>query len=150
MHIAATSMLFKFVVSVVLTRLQQCQVNRSLQQNRRLAREILKSKLDEIVNGKHSSKARARSKLTKQRDRLRRRREDKIEAVAAATARSSATAAHLPNLVRTPLPLPVSSASTTPPLIETESRSTPLITDADSNDILASLMSASRKTVKPL
>ncbi len=127
--------------------LRQCQVNRSLQQNRRLAREILKSKLDEIVNGKDSSKARARSKLTKQRDRLRRRREQKTEAIAAAAAQSSATAP-LPTPTRTQRPHAASTAIATSPRTDSESGSKQQSTDADSNDILASLMSASRTTVK--
>jgi hypothetical protein len=62
----------------------KCQITRSLQQNRRLAREILKRELDDIVNGKNSANSAQRVKKRRQDDRLRRRREQRAALKASA------------------------------------------------------------------
>ncbi len=104
-----------------------------------MAREILKSKLDELVNGKASAKQQQRAKSNKQKDRQKRRREAKLAAVAQATNTTDVAAASGPPQARA-APRTVSRAVA--PLAQVP---LPASTDEDHESILNSLLISSKK-----
>ncbi|KAI9299299.1 RF-1 domain-containing protein [Cunninghamella echinulata] len=55
----------------------QCQQTRSLEQNRGIARKLLREKLDDLVNGQLSKNAKKASKIAKQKARKARRAKQK-------------------------------------------------------------------------
>lgn len=57
----------------------KCQQTRSLRQNRKIARQILTQKLEELLLGKKSSKALLEQKIRKQKLKAKKRREQKAE-----------------------------------------------------------------------
>jgi hypothetical protein len=91
----------------------KCQITRSLQKNRRLAREILKRELDDIVNGKNSANSAQRVKKRRQDDRLRRRREQRaaLKASAASFPPAAVAAAAGTSRVRGPALTPATAAT---------------------------------------